>query len=61
MRQILYDIAYCGSKDNNKLVTVKKKNQTHRYRGRASGYQGGEGRVEGQQRGGELRDSNYQV
>ena len=51
MRQILYDIDYCGIKNNNKLVTVKKRKQTHRYRGWASGYQGREGRVEGQQRG----------
>ena len=59
MRQILYDIVSCGIKNNNKLVDEKKKKQTLRYRGQVSGYQWGAGRVEGQQGGGELRDSHY--
>ena len=47
------------SKKYNKLL--KKKKQTHRYREQTSGYQLGEGRVEGQDRGRELRGTNYYV
>ena len=47
------------SKKYNKLVNVTKKNQTHRYREQTSGYQWGEGRGEGQNRGRELRGTNY--
>ena len=35
---------YVESKKHNKLVTITKKKQTHRYREQTSGYQWGEGR-----------------
>ena len=40
------------SKKYNKLVNKTKKKQTHRYREQTSGYHWGEGREEGQDRGG---------
>ena len=48
-----------ASKTTTNLCIKKKKKQTLRYRGQVSGYQWGAGRVEGQQGGGELRDSHY--
>ena len=47
------------SKKYNKLVNITKKKQTHRYRGQTSGYQWGEGRGEGQDRGREVKGTNY--
>ena len=44
-------------KRDEKLVTITKKNQVHRYRGETSGHQKGEGRGEGQHRVGGLRGS----
>ena len=38
---------------------ITKQKQTHRYREQTSGYQWGEGRGEGQDRGMVLRDTNY--
>ena len=40
---------------------IAKQKQTHRYRKQTSGYQWEEGRVEGQNRGMGLRDTNYYV
>ena len=50
---------YAESTKYNKLVTITKKKQTHRYREQTSGYQWGEGRGEGQYRGRGLRGTNY--
>ena len=38
---------------------VAKQEQAHRYRKQTSGYQWGEGRGKGQDRGKGLRDTNY--
>ena len=46
------------SKKYNKLVTITKKKQTHRYRGQTSGYHCGGQR---QYRGGEVVGKNYRV
>jgi len=47
-RQILYDITYVESLNNNKLVNKTKKKQTHRYREQTNSYQwGGGGGEEG--------------
>jgi len=40
-------------------MNITKQKQTHRYREQISGYQWGEGREEGQDRGAGLRDRNY--
>ena len=42
------------------MYTTKQK-QTHRYKAQTTGYQWGEGRGEGQERGRELRGTNYYV
>ena len=49
-----------SKKKYNKLVNLTKK-QIHRFSEQTSGYQWEEGRGEGQYRGRELRDTNYQV
>ena len=42
-RQILYDTTYVWNlKKCNKLVSITKKKQTHRYREQTSGYQWGD-------------------
>ena len=46
------------SKKYIQLVNLTKKKPTHRYREQASGYQWGERRGEGQDRGKGLRDTN---
>ena len=48
------------SKKYNKLVNITKKKQAHRYKGQTSGYQWGEGREEGQDRG-RVLSTNYYV
>ena len=50
----------CGILKLKQIYTPKQK-QTHRYRKQTSGYQWGEGRREGQDRGMGLRDTNYYV
>ena len=45
----------------NTTVNITKKKQTHRYREQTTGYQWGEGRAEGQDRGRGLRGTNYCV
>ena len=40
---------------------MRKQKQTHRYREQTSGYQRGEGRGEGQDKGMGLRDTNYYI
>ena len=61
-RQILYDIIYMWNlKKYNKLMTITKQKRTHRYREQTSGYQWGEGREEGQYKGGGLRSIKYYV
>ena len=47
---------YVESKKENKQMNLTKKKQIHTYRKQTSGYQWGEGRREGQDRGMELRD-----
>ena len=46
------------SKNYNKLVSITKKKQTHKYREQTSGYQRGEGRGEGQYRDRGVRGTN---
>ena len=41
------------------LVNITKKKQTHKYRKQTSGYQWGEERREGQNRGRGIRGTNY--
>ena len=61
-RQILHDYhLYVKSKKYNKLVNIRKKKQTHKYRGQTSGYQWGDRRGEGQYRGRWERGTNYYV
>ena len=43
----------------NKLVTLTKKNQTHRYREQTSGYQYGEGSGKEEDRGRGVRETSY--
>ena len=43
----------------NKLVSIRKKKQTHRFREQTRGYQWGEERREGQNRGRGIRGTNY--
>ena len=58
-RQTLYDITYMRNlKKYNKLVTITKKQQTHRYREQTSGYHWGEGSG-GQYRRRGLSGTNY--
>ena len=45
----------------NKLVSIRKKKQTHRFREQTRGYQWGEGKGEGPERGRRLRGTNYYV
>ena len=52
---------YVESKIYNKLVNIIRKKQTHRYRGKTSGYQCRKGSGEGQPGGRELRGTNYYV
>ena len=40
-------------------MNITKKKQIHRYRGQTSGYQCGEGRGQGQYKGGGVRDTNF--
>ena len=47
------------SKKYNKLVNITKKKQTHKYREQTRGYQWGERRKEGQDKGRGLRGANY--
>ena len=47
------------SKKYNKLVTITKKKQTHRYREQTTDCQWGEGSGEGQYRSRGLRGANY--
>ena len=49
---------YVESKKYNKVVNIAKQKQTHSYREQTSGYQWGEGRTEGQDRGRGLRRTN---
>ena len=42
-------------------MNITKKKQTHRYREKITGYQWGEGRGEGQDRGREVGGTNYKV
>ena len=49
------------SKKYNKLVSITKKKQTHRYREQTSGYQRREGGGEGEYRGWGLKGTNYWV
>ena len=49
------------SKKYNNLVNITKKEQTHRYREQISSYQWEKGSGEGQDRGRELRGTNYYV
>ena len=49
------------SKKYNKLVNIRKKKQTHKYRDQASGYQWGEGKGEGQYRNRGSRGINHYV
>ena len=46
---------YVKSKKYNKLVNITEKKQTDRYKEQTSGYQWGEGRGDGQDRGRGLR------
>ena len=52
---------YVESKIYNKLVKITKNTQTHTYREQTSGYQWGEGRREGQDKGRGLRGTNYNM
>ena len=52
---------YVESKKQNKLVSIAKQKQTHRYRELTCGYQWGEGKKERQNRVMELRDTNYYI
>ena len=46
----------------NRLTDIEKtKKQAHRYREKTNGYQWGEGRGKGQDRGRGLRGTNYYV
>ena len=45
----------------NKLVNIAENKQTSRYREETSGYQGGKGRKEGQDKCRELRGTNNYV
>ena len=58
-RKMLHDITY--NNNNNKLVSITKKKQTHRYSEQTSGYQWGEERREGQDRDRILGATKYQV
>ena len=50
---------YVEPKKYNKLVTVTKKKQTHRYRQQTGSHQWREGRGEGKYRGRGVRGTNY--
>ena len=52
---------YLESKEQNKLVTITKRKQTHRCREQTCGYQWGEGSRDGQYSGGGLRGTTYYV
>ena len=58
---MLSEISQIEKDKYNKLVTITKKKQTHRYREQISGYLWGEGWGEGQYRQRALRGTNYQV
>ena len=47
------------SKKYNKLVNITKKKHSHKYREQTYGYQWGERREEGQNKGRNLRGTNY--
>ena len=55
------DTTYMWSLKTNKLLTITKKKQTHRYREQTNGYQWEEGRGRGQNRGRGVRGTNYYV
>ena len=57
-RHILYDITYMWNL-KNKLVSITKRKQTHRYREQTSDYQRGEGRGEGRYTGRGVKGTNY--
>ena len=56
-RQILYDITYMWNLKNKSIVTITKKDQTHKYWKQTSGNQWEDG--EGARRGKGLRGTNY--
>ena len=49
------------SKIQNKWMNITKQKKTHRYWEQTSGYQWGEGRGKGQDKGRGLRGTNYYV
>ena len=53
-----HDITYMWNL-KNKPVNITKKKQTHRYREQTHGYQWGEGKGKGQDKGRGLKGTNY--